>query len=85
MKIYIVGSVSSGKSTLAKILSERLRVPYKSLDDVVYISKTSKELGNSKREVEERDNLFCSLINICILNFNYLSNFKLLKLMNNHK
>jgi len=62
MKIYIVGSVSSGKSTLAKRLSERLRVPYKSLDDVVYISKTSKELGNSKREVEERDNLFYSVI-----------------------
>ncbi|MBM6839378.1 DNA topology modulation protein FlaR, partial [Clostridium saudiense] len=34
MKIYIVGAVSSGKSTLAKKLSKELKIPYKSLDDV---------------------------------------------------
>lgn len=37
MKLNIVGSVSSGKSTLAKKLSETLGIPYKSLDEVVHI------------------------------------------------
>ncbi len=62
MKIYIVGSVSSGKSTLAKKLSERLKIPCKSLDEVVHIHDKSSPWGNRKRQVEERDNLFYSVI-----------------------
>lgn len=62
MKIYIVGAVSSGKSTLAKKLSKTLNIPYKSLDEVVHISDKSKPMGNRKRTVEERDRLFYSVI-----------------------
>jgi len=62
MKIYIVGSVSSGKSTLAKKLSKALDIPYKSLDEVVHIPDKSSSWGNRKREVEERDKLFYSII-----------------------
>lgn len=63
MKIYIVGCVSSGKSTLAKKLSETLKISYKSLDEVVHIPDKSNPWGNRKRKVEERDNLFYSVIN----------------------
>jgi adenylate kinase family enzyme len=63
MKIYIVGCVSSGKSTLAKKLSETLKISYKSLDEVVHIPDKSNPWGNQKRKVEERDNLFYSVIN----------------------
>ncbi|WP_029451310.1 hypothetical protein [Clostridium algidicarnis] len=62
MKIYIVGSVSSGKSTLAKRLSKTLKIPYQSLDEFVHIPDKSTPSGNRKRQVEERDNLFYSLI-----------------------
>jgi len=62
MKIYIVGSVSSGKSTLAKKLSKTLKIPYQSLDEIVHIHDKSNPWGNRKREVEERDNLFYSVI-----------------------
>jgi adenylate kinase family enzyme len=62
MKIYIVGSVSSGKSTLAKKLSEMVSIPYQSLDEVVYISNKSTHWTDHKRQVEERDNLFYSVI-----------------------
>lgn len=63
MKIYIVGSVSSGKSTLAKKLSKTLKIPYQSLDEVVHVPDKSNPWGNRKRKVEERDNLFYSVIN----------------------
>lgn len=62
MKIYIVGSVSSGKSTLAKKLSKALDIPYKSLDEVVHIPDKTNPWGNRKRQVEERDKLFYSII-----------------------
>lgn len=62
MKIYIVGPVSSGKSTLAKKLSETLSIPYQSLDEVVHIPDKSNPWGNRKRQDEERDKLFQSVI-----------------------
>ena len=58
MKIYIVGSVSSGKSTLAKKMSNSLKIPYKSLDEIVHISDKTSPWGNVKRPIEERDRLF---------------------------
>lgn len=58
MKIYIVGSVSSGKSTLAKKLSEELNIPYTSLDNVVYEIDLSNPRSNTKRTDLERDKLF---------------------------
>ena len=62
MKIYIVGSVASGKSTLAKKMSKSLRVLYQSLDEIVHISDKTNPWGNRKRPIEERDNLFYSVI-----------------------
>lgn len=62
MKIYITGSVSSGKSTLAKNMSEILKIPYQSLDEIVYITDKSSPWGDRKRQIEERDNLFYSVI-----------------------
>jgi adenylate kinase family enzyme len=62
MKIYIIGPVSSGKSTLARKLSKTLNIPYKSLDEVVHIPDKSHPWGNRKREVKERDKLFQSII-----------------------
>ena len=56
MKIYIVGSVSSGKSTLAKKLSEALHIPYKSLDEVVHIPDKSNPWGNHKHNIRNRAN-----------------------------
>lgn len=63
MKYYIVGPVSSGKSTLAKKLSKILDIPYKSLDEVVHVPDKSAPFGNRKRKVEERDKIFNSIIN----------------------
>lgn len=63
MKIYIVGAVSSGKSTLAKKLSKELNIPYTSLDDVVYEVDPSNPCSNTKRTDLERDKLFNSIIN----------------------
>ena len=57
-----MGSVSSGKSTIAKKLSKTLKIPYQCLDEVVHIQDKSNPWGNRKREVEERDNLFYSVI-----------------------
>lgn len=62
MKIYIVGVVSSGKSTLAKKLSKISDIPYQSLDEVVHIPDRSNPWGNRKRQVEERDKMFSSII-----------------------
>lgn len=62
MRIYIVGSISSGKSTLAKNLSKILSIPYQPLDEVVHIPDKSNPWGNRKRQVEERDKLFYSIL-----------------------
>jgi adenylate kinase family enzyme len=62
MKIYIVGAVSSGKSTLAKKLSERLSITHNSLDEVVHKTDISSPWGNRKRDHKERDEIFRSII-----------------------
>jgi len=47
MKIYIVGSVASGKTTLAKKLSNKLGIKCTHLDAIVHIKdKTNKEWKN---------------------------------------
>lgn len=67
MRIYIVGSVASGKTTLAKAISKKTGVPYHSLDEVVHIRDKTKNsgnaVGNSKRTVEQRDFIFNEIIN----------------------
>ncbi|WP_314728295.1 shikimate kinase [Bacillus sp. Marseille-Q3570] len=51
-RIHIIGSVGSGKTTLAKILSNRLRIPHYELDNVVWRRTAS---GDVRRTVQERD------------------------------
>ena len=62
MKFYIVGSVASGKSTLAQQLSAKTGIPCYHLDDVVYQKDTNSMEGNRKRTPEERDLLFQKII-----------------------
>lgn len=62
MKIYIVGAVASGKSTLAKELSQLLHIEYTSLDQLVHIPDQGSPWGNKKRPIEERDQLFLEIL-----------------------
>lgn len=62
MKIYIVGSVASGKSTLARQISEKTGIKCFHLDDVVHVKDENSSAGNRKRSPEERDALFKKII-----------------------
>ncbi|MCM0651066.1 hypothetical protein NBE98_22160 [Clostridium swellfunianum] len=63
MRIYIVGSVASGKTTLAKELSNKLGIKCTHLDGIVHIKdKTNKEWGSIRRADEEINRLFKSTI-----------------------
>ncbi|MDM5248585.1 MULTISPECIES: AAA family ATPase [unclassified Lysinibacillus] len=50
-KIHIIGSVGSGKTTLAKELSLKFNIPYYELDNVVW---TRKESGDIRRTNQEK-------------------------------
>jgi len=58
-KIHIIGSVGSGKTTLAKKLSAKLNIPYYELDNVVW--KRAKS-GDIRRTEEERKDYLDSII-----------------------
>ena len=62
MKIYIVGSVASGKTTLARQLSAKTNIPCFHLDEVVYFKDPTSAAGNTKRTPEERDVLFREIL-----------------------
>jgi adenylate kinase family enzyme len=62
MKLYIVGSVASGKSTLARRISEITGIPCHHLDEVVHMSHPTNSWGNQKRPSEERDTLFSEIL-----------------------
>ena len=62
MKIYIVGSVASGKSTLARKISHITGAPCYHLDEAVYTVDPSEPWGNKKRPLEERDHLFQAML-----------------------
>ena len=62
MRLYIVGSVASGKSTLARNISEKTGVPYFSLDEVVHEKDDTTPIGNRKRTPEKRDTLFSEIL-----------------------
>ncbi len=51
-KIHIIGSVGSGKTTLARKLSKTLQIPYYELDNVAWIRKESG--GDIPRTDEEK-------------------------------
>lgn len=59
MRIYIVGSVASGKSTLARQVSEKTGIPCYHLDEVLRVADpAAKPWGNRKRPEDEIDRLF---------------------------
>ncbi len=62
MKIYIVGSVASGKSTLARRLSQATGIPCHHLDEVVHEEDPAAVRGTRKRSVEERDRVFYAIL-----------------------
>ena len=59
-KIYILGSVASGKTTLAKRLSEELSIPFYELDNVIWEYRPD---GDVKRSIEEVQRLFMEILN----------------------
>lgn len=63
MRIYIVGSVASGKTTLAKKLSNKLGIKCTHLDGIVHIKdKTNEKWGNIRRTDDEINRLFKSTV-----------------------
>lgn len=58
-KIYIIGSVASGKTTLATHLSNKLNIASYELDKIIY----DDDKGNVKRTEEEVKCLFDKIIN----------------------
>ncbi|KGX85608.1 P-loop NTPase family protein [Pontibacillus marinus] len=58
-KIHIIGSVGSGKTTLARNLSSQLRIPHYELDNVVW---KKSENGDIRRTEQERDNYLSSIV-----------------------
>jgi len=59
-KIYIIGPVASGKSTLARKLSKEMNIPYYELDNVVHERNPH---GDRRRTPEEIEHIFSKIIN----------------------
>lgn len=59
-KIHIIGSVGSGKTTLARNLSANLKLPHYELDNVVWKRCQTSDVRRSEKE---RDQFLQSLIN----------------------
>lgn len=62
LKLDIIGSVASGKTTLARKISERYDVPYYEKDNIVW-ERTPD--GDKKRTTEKRDCYFARIISGC--------------------
>ncbi|RCW39739.1 AAA family ATPase [Paenibacillus prosopidis] len=58
-KVHIIGSVGSGKTTLARNLSTKLNIPHYELDNVVWKRHKTKDI---KRTDEERDQHLSAII-----------------------
>lgn len=58
-RIYIIGPVGSGKTTLSKILSQKLNIKKYELDKIVW----DDDNGNIKRTDDEINKLFNEIIN----------------------
>lgn len=50
-KIHITGSVGSGKTTLAKKLSEKLSIPYYEIDNIIFERHPSGDIRRSDTEI----------------------------------
>ncbi|MCU9614749.1 DNA topology modulation protein FlaR [Caldibacillus lycopersici] len=59
-KIRIIGSVGSGKTTLAKKLSAKWKIPYYELDNVVWRREST---GDIRRTEEERNQFLAGITN----------------------
>lgn len=59
MKIDIIGSVASGKTTLAAALSKKYNVPYYEKDNIVW---ERTENGDRKRTEDARDKMFMDIL-----------------------
>ena len=59
MKLDIIGSVASGKTTLARELSQAYQVPFYEKDNIVWERTVS---GDKKRDEEERNKMFQEII-----------------------
>lgn len=59
-RIHIIGSVGSGKTTLARILSEKYDIPYYELDNVVW---ERHESGDIRRTDSDRDWYLNQIVN----------------------
>ncbi|GAM16039.1 AAA family ATPase [Mesobacillus selenatarsenatis] len=59
-KIHIIGSVGSGKTTLARSLSARFNLPHHELDNVVW---KRTDMGDIRRSDRERDEYLKSIVN----------------------
>lgn len=62
MKIYICGSVASGKSTLARRISGLTGIPCHHLDEVLRVPDPSAPWGNRKRPDAEWQALFADIL-----------------------
>lgn len=60
-KIYIIGPVGSGKTTLAKRISQELSIPYYELDNITW--QKNKTGPDTKRSDQEIKKLFKDIIN----------------------
>ncbi|GAA0315438.1 AAA family ATPase [Bacillus carboniphilus] len=58
-KVHIIGSVGSGKTTLAKKLSKKLDIPYYELDNVVWTRTPNGDIRNSP---ERRDTILNDIV-----------------------
>ncbi len=59
MKLDIIGSVASGKTTLARELSEKYQIPFYEKDNIVWKRTADRD---KKRSAEERDRIFKEII-----------------------
>lgn len=59
MKLDIIGSVASGKTTLAKEISMKYQIPFFEKDNIVWERIPD---GDKKRGAEERDRIFKEII-----------------------
>ncbi|QGM31725.1 AAA family ATPase [Psychrobacillus sp. FSL K6-2843] len=63
MKIYIVGSVGSGKTTLARQLAQHYRIPHFETDNFVW-TRNHQGQGDIRNSVEKRDELLKEAVNL---------------------
>ena len=58
MKIRILGPCGSGKSTIAREISKKYKIPYFELDDVVW----NRESINTRHSINKRDSLLKEIV-----------------------